>query len=83
MKNFEEMFIKEIRKKFQDKNSRMSMMLLMLEEVRLEKMQEKGKNISYYEAAETLTEEFNDVKDSIITRERKVIISDFMKKMEL
>lgn len=71
----------ELRKIFQNTSSRQRLLSLMIDEIRLNKMKEQQKNISYIKAAEELEQEFKDVKDSILYKERVEIVGSFMKDM--
>lgn len=79
--NFQEKFIKNLRKKFQSTGSRMSMMLLMVDEIKLDKMKKENRVITFTEAVEELESEFNDMKMSIVNRERNIAMGEFMKGM--
>ena len=69
--------IKHIRSMFQSYDSRSTILKLMIEEVRLDLMKKRNKNVSYIEAAEVIVEEATDLKDVIFNNEVRSIMSGF------
>ena len=69
--------IKHIRSMFQSYDSRSTLLKLMIEEVRLDLMKKRNKNVSYIEAAEVIVEEATDLKDAIFNNEVRSIMSGF------
>lgn len=69
--------IKHIRSMFQSYDSRSTLLKLMIEEVRLDLMKKRNKNVSYIEAAEVIVEEATDLKDVIFNNEVRSIMSGF------
>lgn len=69
--------IKHIRSMFQSYDSRSTLLKLMIEEVRLDLIKKRNKNVSYIEAAEVIVEEATDLKDVIFNNEVRSIMSGF------
>lgn len=69
--------IKHIRSMFQSYDARSTLLKLMIEEVRLDLMKKRNKNVSYIEAAEVIVEEATDLKDVIFNNEVRSIMSGF------
>lgn len=69
--------IKHIRSMFQSYDTRSTLLKLMIEEVRLDLMKKRNKNVSYIEAAEVIVEEATDLKDVIFNNEVRSIMSGF------
>ena len=69
--------IKHIRSMFQSYDARSTLLKLMIEEVRLDLMKKRNKNVSYIEAAEVIVEEATDLKDAIFNNEVRSIMTGF------
>lgn len=69
--------IKHIRSMFQSYDARSTLLKLMIEEVRLDLIKKRNKNVSYIEAAEVIVEEATDLKDAIFNNEVRSIMSGF------
>jgi len=69
----------ELRKKFQSTDGRMTLMMLMVEEIRLAKMKKLNKIVSYTDAVSELKNEFNDMYETILNREKNIAIQTVMK----
>lgn len=69
--------IKHIRSMFQSYDARSTLLKLMIEEVRLDLMKKRNKNVSYIEAAEVIVEEATDLKDVIFNNEVRSMMSGF------
>lgn len=69
--------IKHIRSMFQSYDARSTLLKLMIEEVRLDLIKKRNKNVSYIEAAEVIVEEATDLKDVIFNNEVRSIMSGF------
>jgi hypothetical protein len=76
---FEKMFISEMRKKFQSLDSRRNLLYLMMEEIRLEQMQQRQRNVSRTEVVELFQEEFNDVATALRYMDAQEVLGDWIK----
>jgi len=74
---FEEKFIEEIRKKFQNSESRINMLSVMIDEIKLQQMQEKQRNVPYMDAIEVLQEEFEYAASSKVSLDVSQVLKDF------
>ena len=77
---YREAFVKTMREKFQSSDGRQNLLLLMIDEIRLNIMKKTNKMMTYSEAADLFMEEVVDVTDAIKNRERSLAVKTMMDK---
>jgi hypothetical protein len=77
MDDFEKLFIAEIRKKFQSQGGRMSMISLMMDEIKLDTMKTENRNVSNLETIELFRDEVEMVANYKLQNDIKEVMDMF------